>query len=372
MQLLPELKDVVPDLPAPSSLEPEAARFRLFDAVASFLRSAADEQPIMLFLDDLHAADAPSLLLLQFVARSLADCPVIVVAAYRDVDPPLEEPLTTTLAELLREPVTRRLSLAGLGELDVASFIEQISGQAPPEQLTDEIHRVTEGNPLFVGEIVRLLVTEGALDHVTATSAWQRPIPEGVKAVIGVRLRHLSDDCKLVLTVASVMGREFRLDALLRVTGLAVEVLLGVLDEAAAERVVVELPGLPTRLRFGHALIRETLYDELTPGRRTQLHRRVGEGLEALYGVDVEPHLAELAHHFLAAVPTGGADKAIGYARGAAEQAAAQLAYEEAARLYELRSDGRSRRCCPLRSPPRARRGPSEIWRHRLGKGRLP
>ena len=157
-----------------------------------------------------------------------------------------------------------------------------------------------------------------------------------MKAVIGVRLRHLSDDCKLVLTVASVMGREFRLDALLRVTGLAVEVLLGVLDEAAAERVVVDLPGLPTRLRFGHALIRETLYDELTPGRRTQLHRRVGEGLEALYGVDVEPHLAELAHHFLAAVPTGGADKAIGYARGAAEQAAAQLAYEEAARLYEL------------------------------------
>ena len=178
VQLLPELKDVVPDLPAPSSLEPEAARFRLFDAVASFLRSAADEQPIMLFLDDLHAADAPSLLLLQFVARSLADCPVIVVAAYRDVDPPLEEPLTTTLAELLREPVTRRLSLAGLGELDVASFIEQISGQAPPEQLTDEIHRVTEGNPLFVGEIVRLLVTEGALDHVTATSRGNARFPK--------------------------------------------------------------------------------------------------------------------------------------------------------------------------------------------------
>jgi DNA-binding SARP family transcriptional activator len=336
VQILPELDYLVPDRPAPASSEPEAARFRLFDATASFLRSAAEAQPLVLVLDDLHAADAPSLLLLQFVARALTDCPLLVVAAYRDVDPSLDETLAATLTELLREPVTRRLPLTGLEEQNVASFIEQITGRDSPRRLTSEIHRATEGNPLFVGEIVRLLVTEGAFEDVAAAPAWRHTVPEGVKSVIRRRLRHLSDDCKLVLVLASVLGREFRLDALALASGVSDHALLQILDEAVRERVVSELPGTPVRLRFAHALIGDTLYDELTPGRRTQLHRRVGEALEALFDGDPEPHLAELAHHFLAAVPGGGTDKAFGYARRAGDQAAAQLAYEEAARLYEL------------------------------------
>ena len=101
------------------------------------------------------------------------------------------------------------------------------------------------------------------------------------------------------------MGREFGLDALARLSELPRDELLDVLDEAMAERVVSDVPGSPGRLRFGHALIRDTLYDELTSARRLQLHQHAGEALEAVYSADLEPHLAELAHHFLAAAPAG-------------------------------------------------------------------
>jgi predicted ATPase len=111
-QMLPELNELFPDLPPAPSLDPEGARFRLFDSTASFLREAAATQPITLVFDDLHAADKPSLLLLQFLARSLRDARVVVVGAYRDTEPRTEE-LTEAVAEVRREPVTRAVALAG-------------------------------------------------------------------------------------------------------------------------------------------------------------------------------------------------------------------------------------------------------------------
>ena len=334
-QLLPELRELFPDLPVAVTSEPEAARFRLFDATASFLRNASDTQPLVFVLDDLHAADTPSLLLLRFIARELAESRVLLLAAYRDVDPTLQGPLSATLAELSRESLTRHLSLSGLREQDVASFIEQITRVVPPKHAVTAIHQATEGNPLFVGEIVRLLVTEGELAEIVSERAWQLTVPEGVKAVIRRRLRHLSGECKLVLDLASVLGREFRIDALAQAAGVEGDVLLDALDGAARERIITDVPGLQGRLRFAHALIRDTLIDELTPGRRAQLHRRVGEALELVYANDAEPQLAELAHHFLAAGPAGPPEKAANYARLAGDQAAALLAYEEAVRLYE-------------------------------------
>ncbi len=122
-QLLPELRTVLPDLPPAPAVESEGARFRLFDSLTAFLQSAAATQPLVLVLDDLHAADEPSLLLLQFVARELARSRILVVGAYRDVDPTLTEPLRDTLSALAREPVTRRLPLTGLTATEVAQFV---------------------------------------------------------------------------------------------------------------------------------------------------------------------------------------------------------------------------------------------------------
>jgi DNA-binding SARP family transcriptional activator len=331
-QLFPELRELYPGLPEPPAPESDGARFRLFDAMATFLRNATAAQPLVLVLDDLHAADAPSLLLLRFLARDLGQARLLVVGAYRDVDPSLRDPLLATLAELGREPVTTRLVLDGLAQDDVARYIALEAGLEPGQAAVAEIHAETNGNPLFVGEIVRLLAGEGGLER----AAGALRIPSGVREVIGSRIRRLSEPCQGALVLASVLGREFTVDTLERLSGMSREPLLDVLDEALAERVIGEVPGAAGELRFAHVLIRDTLHDGLSAPRRMQLHRAAGEALEDVYAGDLEPHLAEIALHFVESAPTGTADRAIDYARRAGDRALSLLAFEEAARLYEL------------------------------------
>jgi len=334
-QIVPELRELFPDLPEPA-LEGEGARFRLFDSTVRFLKNAAAERPLVLVLDDLHAADEPSLLLLRFVAGELGVSRMLVVGTYRDVDPTVRDPLASTLAELAREQVTRRIELGGLTEADVGRYIELSADATPPPELIAAIHAETEGNPLFVGEVVRLLAADGRLVDVDVGALWTLGIPQGIREVIGRRLGRLSPACGRVLTLAAVLGREFGLDALERMSELPAEELLEVLDEVVAARVVTSVPDARGRLRFAHALIRETLYDQLTTLRRVQLHRRAGEALEALYAPHAEPHLAELSYHFFESAPGGDVEKAIAYARRAGVRALGLLAYEEAARLFEL------------------------------------
>ena len=331
-QLLPELRERFVDLPEPAALDPEGARFRLFEAVSGYLRGAAEERPLVLVLDDLHAADDPSLLLLQFVAREIADGRLLVICAYRDVDPALHGPLVSALAQLVREPGTVQIELEGLSEADVAEYVRGATGVAPAPELVRATRSGTEGNPLFVVELVRLLDAEGRIGERDA----HLRIPPGLKAVIGQRVGRLSRGCRDVLAPASVFGREVELDALLRLSELTRDQVLDALDEAIAERILGEVPGSPGRVRFGHALIRDTLYDDLASARRVQLHRGAAEAVEAVHSDDLGPHLAELAHHYFAAAPSGVTGRAVEYARRAGDRAASQLAYEEAARLYEM------------------------------------
>jgi DNA-binding SARP family transcriptional activator len=332
--LLPDLRELFPDVPELHDLESEGARFRLFDAVATLLRNASEDAPLVLVLDDLHVADAPSLLMLQFVAAGIAETRVTLLAIYRDPDPDHGEHKDSRLTDLGRA-ASVRVALGGLAESDVVSYVRSTAAVDPPRSVVDAIVRETEGNPLFVGEVVRLLAVEGLLDRPLHAS-WHLNVPRGVREVIGRRLRHVSPECIEVLTLASVLGREFGLDVLERISGRPAHELLDVLDQAVAARVVTDVPGTTGRLRFSHALIRDTLYDGLTHARRVALHRSAGEALEDLYARHREPHLTELAHHFALAAPGGDAAKAIDYARQAGDHASQLLAHEEAARLYEL------------------------------------
>ncbi len=334
-QIVPSLRRLFPDLPEPDA-ESEGARFRLFDSVVRLLRNAARARPITIVLDDLHAGDEPSLLLLRFLAGQLSDSRIFVVGTYRDVDPTVRDPLASTLAELAREQVTDRIELAGLSDADVARYMEVASGEPAPPGLVSAIHAETEGNPLFVGEVARLLSAEGRLADADADSLWSLGLPQGVREVIGRRLSRLSSECSRVLSLASVLGREVSIDALARLSEHSVDELLDVLDEAEEARVITAAADNRGRYRFGHALIRQTLYDQLTTPRRVQLHLRAGEVLEDLYAADLEPHLSELAHHFFEAAPAGQVDNALDYGKRAAEWALNQLAYEEAARFYSL------------------------------------
>jgi DNA-binding SARP family transcriptional activator len=334
-QIVPELRERFPDLPEPAATESEGARFRLFDATAEFVRNASGQRPIVVVLDDLHAADAPSLLLLRFLARELSSMHTLVVGAYRDVDPTLRDPLTEFLAEVSREPATRRLPLRGLDESDVEQYVELTASEIASPELAATLHQGTEGNPLFLGETVRLLSLEGVPSDSTAPV--RLAIPQTVREVIARRLSHLSEPCRRTLLIASVLGREFALAALARMSDLADKELLDPLDEAIAARVVSDVTGsAPPRLRFAHIVIRDTLYDGIPAARRVRLHRQAVETLEALHGDDPGPHLAELAQHSLAG---NDFDSGLLYARRAGDRALALVAYEEAARLYETALD---------------------------------
>lgn len=335
-QLIPELHEILPEMPAPAPTDPEGARFRLFDATTTFLRQAARAVPLVLVLDDLHAADAPSLLLLQFVAAELGDARILVLGAYREDGLEPEGQLASTLAEVARHRTTRLLRLSGLDEAEIARFIESAVDAPARASLVEAILEDTDGNPLFVGEAIRLLVAGGEVDRAADMIALRLAVPPRLREVIGRRLGLLSDACRGVLTVASVLGREFRLDGLAGATGLTADALLKAMDEAVAARVVTDVPGSLGTLRFSHALVRDVLYESLPPQRRVQLHGEIGEVLEELYADDLEAHLTELAHHFCEAARGGVVDRAVEYTRRAGERAATLLAYEEGVRLFRL------------------------------------
>jgi DNA-binding SARP family transcriptional activator len=337
-QILPELRRRLPGLPDPPALDPETARFRLFDATAEFLRSAAAAQPLVLVLDDLHAADVPSLLLLRFLARELGSIRMLVLCPYRDVDPVPAGPFGELLAALAGEPVTVRMAVRGLSETELGQLVERSPAGIASAALVAALHEETEGNPLFAGEILRLLSLEGRA--VAAPVDLRHAIPQSVRDVIGRRLGHLSGECIRVLVLASVLGREFALEPLARLADVSEEPLLDLLDEALEARVISDVPGAGERLRFAHVLIRDTLYDGLTSARRVRLHRLAVGALEAAYGDDPGSHHAELALH---AVAGHDFERGLRYARSGGDRALALLAHEEAVRLYQAALDALDR-----------------------------
>jgi predicted ATPase len=333
-QVVPDVREQLPDVPEPPRMEGEQARYRLFDSIATFLRNAAGRQPLLLALDDLHWADTPSLLLLQFVAREMEQAQLLIVGTYRDAEVGRQHPLATTLAELARGHRALRLGLQGLGKEDIARFISLSTGIAPDAALVDAVQRETEGNPFFVSEVVRLLVAEGRLGRAAEPASWSISIPESVRDVVGRRLGRLSATCNDTLAIASVVGREFSLPLLSRVSGLSTDVILDALEEALRARLITEEEPAQ-RYRFTHALVQDTLYAELSAGRRLRLHAAVGQALEQLHTADLAPYYDELAYHFGIAAPVGSAERAIAYAVRAGDRAMAQVAWESAIQHYE-------------------------------------
>ena len=345
-QMVPDLRELYPDLPPHRDIESESARFQLFDSVTSFLRRAAQAGPMLIVIDDLHAADTPSILFLRFLGSQLSDAAIMVIGTYRDVELLPEAPLTDAVGEIARQPSTRMLGLSGLGEGPVGQFIQSAAGVTPGPRLAAALARETGGNPLFLGESVRLLAAEGRLDEVAASHALQLPVPRGIRDVIARRMRHLPEATADVLVHAAALGPEFSADVLRRVGDAPSSDILDRLGEAARAGLITAVPGALDRFRFAHDLIRETLYDSLTPARRVRLHRRIANTLETLHGAAPDGYLAELAHHFFEACRGGGddsgdgagaaADRAARYARGAGDQALRSLAFEEASRLYRM------------------------------------
>ena len=341
-EIVAEVRGKLPDLETPPLLEPEPARFRLFDSITTFLKNAAQRQPLMLVLDDLHWADRSSLLLLEFLAREIGNSQLLLVGSYRDVEVSRRHPLSQTLGALVREQLFHWVKLDALTRQEVGELVEGSARITLTLEAAELIHKRTDGNPFFVGEIARQVT----LGNITEDEDWTGIIPEGVRDAIRRRLSRLSDQYNQMLTAASVIGQgcEFRLlSSLIRgpaiagteIGSMAEDQLLAAMDEAVGAHLIEELPHFVGRYQFTHALVRETLLEELSTTRRMRLHARIAQALEELYVEGAEARAAELAHHYFEAQIELGTDKLARYSLMAGEQALASYANEDALAHFE-------------------------------------
>ncbi len=337
--IVPEVRAVVPDLEPVPSLEPEQARFLLFDSVSNFLKSVSDSRPLLLVIDDLHWADRSSLLLLEFLARQLGESQILLVGTYRDMELSRKHPLSETLAQLTRESTFQQVLLRGLSYEDTGRFIETIADVRPSPSVTETIFTHAEGNPFFMREVARFLADSGNLRADEIGGPQDVRVPAGVREVIGQRLNRLSDQCNRMLTVASVIGREFSLDLIQSL--MEQDSIVELLEQAVEAHVLDEVQGEVGRYEFAHALFRQTLAEELTITRRVHLHAQIAEALEALYSKEADAHASELVEHFAEAQMVLGSERLVHYSLRAGEQALSGYAFDEALTHFERGLAGR-------------------------------
>ena len=262
-RIVSEVRERVQVEPRPAGGDPEEERWRLLQAVTTFLRNAATVQPLLLVLEDLHWADRGTLDLLLHVARNLEGSRLMVVGTYRDVEVDRAHPLSATLAELRRIGTLPRVLLRGLTVDEVHRMYNIIRGHEVQWAQVEAVHRQTEGNPLFVQEVLRYLVEEGYVVREGGQwvpAAGTEPgtgIPDGLRDVIGRRLSRLSEKANQVLSLADVMGREFRLDVLERVSDLPEADVEAAVKEATERAILEQRPAVGfLSFHFMHAFFR--------------------------------------------------------------------------------------------------------------------
>ncbi|WP_204800646.1 protein kinase domain-containing protein [Mycobacterium riyadhense] len=342
-QIVSEVRERIPEIPESPTLDSEQARFRLFDSVSRFLVGASNRQPLAIFLEDLHQADRPSLMLLAFVVRELARSRVFLLCTYRDDELPGEHFLNEVLTALSKERGYAGIRLRGLSDQHVRAMLEAVL-QQPLERrdeltLADTVCRESEGNPYFTEEIIRHLIDSEVLDWrdgrwvIRIRDGEGLGIPRGIREAVSHRLEKLPAETRELLSTAAVIGREFDLQILTHVSGLEAGAVLTRM-QPALEGAIVRATGEPGGYVFAHGATPDALYDDLPALRRSQLHTAAGEALEQIYEDRIESHLSAIAYHFAKAAPRGDIAKAADYAWWAGERAAATYAYEDAVSLY--------------------------------------
>lgn len=311
-------------------------RHRMFEAVTAYLIGAAESRTLVIVMEDVHWADPATLRLLEFLTRRIGDAALLVVATYRDVEVRRDHPLFDSLARLNRQSNVQRMRLAGLTEDGVASLLAERLPISLPPGLASTVFQHTEGNPFFVSELTQVVAAELGC---RPDGPIEVHIPEGVRETIGHRLNGLSERCNRVLSLAAVLGLEFSQAEL---TGLSQD--LGVADvleclEEAETAGIVRAHQRLGQYRFAHALIQETLYDEIPLTRKVVLHRNVAALLEDLYAAQPERALTRIAQHAYRSAQAGDIDKAVDYAVRSARHAENALAHEEALRFYRMALD---------------------------------
>jgi DNA-binding winged helix-turn-helix (wHTH) protein/tetratricopeptide (TPR) repeat protein len=327
VKLIPELREGIPDLANAPERGLSQERFQLFDALRALLERAAQRAPLAIVLDDLHWADEPTLLCLEFLAPSIERMPLLLIATHRDAS--ASPPLQRALAMLLRQGGCVAVELSGLPEAHVGALLAANGADVHDATLVRRVHDLTGGNPFFTIQLARWLA---ALPSEQRGADAELALPRQARALLDQQIAALPPACSELLRLSAVLGQPFHYSDLRRASGMSAEQMLERLEPALAARLIHEEE--VGCFGFAHPTIRAALYDGLSRTERVRAHRRAAEALAHAHADDPSSRLGELAHHYYEAAAGGCAEQAVRYCMLAAERAAEATAYEEAALLY--------------------------------------
>jgi predicted ATPase/DNA-binding winged helix-turn-helix (wHTH) protein len=313
------LGGVLPELAIGRAAEGSTDDFSTLHAVTRFLKTVSAARPLLILLDDVHLADAASLLLLRFCGNAFARARVLLVATFRDAALAGDPQLARTLGALRRENPKGHIELRGFDLADAAELMSRILGRAPEAELVARLHAKTAGSPLFLTQLTHLIASEEWLGPKDAMSTSTMLSAESMREAVRMHIERLPTECSKVLTIASVFGVEFPTVPTAEVAGCSATSLLAALDEAFRARVVVAIPPARAGLRFAHVLVRDALYAELLPSERTRLHVAAAAALLAHYGEPVGAQVVEIARHFVEGAAAGHAVDALVWSIRAAQ-----------------------------------------------------
>jgi len=326
---------------APTGDGGDSERYVLLGCVVDLLERASADTPVLLVLDDLHWADRQTVQVLKHVATSALQAPVMIVGTFRDTDIADGDPMSELLAAFHRVDTAERIALRGLDDTDLLDLLEQTAGHRMDDTgiaLRDAVLAETDGNPFFVNEILRHLAETDAI-YQDDNGRWvgdldvrSAGLPVSVTEVVGRRVAALGADTHHLLTLASVIGRDFDVTTLAAAADVDE---LDVIDrcDQAVTAAVLQPTAIIDRYTFTHALIERTLYQSMSPARRARAHSGIAETIERLHSDD-PTRISELAHHWNQAVQPTDTTKALHYAQLAGDRALDQLAPHDALHWY--------------------------------------
>jgi tetratricopeptide (TPR) repeat protein len=340
--LVPALREDFPGTSEPPELSPDEERARLFDAVDQFFATLAARAPVIIVLDDLHWADAGTCAMLRHVARSTERSGFLILGILRDAEVDADHPLQQVLASLPRETGYDAIALGGLASREITELIAAVVNDTPPPRISDVIGRETNGNPYFIREVLLNLVEERRIvddrGWISDAAEGATVVPPSVRQVIARRIGRLRPQARELLRLVSAFRGPFSFETAAQAAGLDGESGLEALEELLRSQ-LLRMLGDPDTYDFAHALVRHGLYEELSPARRTLLHRAIADALAHVARPQVSGRAGEAAWHYKRSASLPGAERGVEQALLAATRAERAAAPEDAATFLQIALD---------------------------------
>lgn len=326
-RLVPELRSLVPNLPSPFEADAETERYRLFEAVLSWLESCSSDAPLLIVIDDLQWTESHTLLLLRHLFRRRSDASFCVLGTYRNTPADGKEALTRFLTDVGRENLAATITLTGLDPESIGQLLAPMIGDAD-DSLADRIARRTAGNPLFISEVLVAVAEQG-------TDAIDAAITSAVSDLVVDRVNRLSPRAVELLDLLSAGGTALSLAVLEAVIGDDRSTLVAGVEEILQSGLVVESADAPIRYRFHHDLVRSAVYDSKSLTTRSQMHERLAAAMEAVHEADRDAMVDDLAYHYMRCDNPRLVDQTIAACQDAGNQAEQRLGFALAASYFE-------------------------------------